>query len=425
MPPRCPTIRRRCPSIRRRCPSTARLPIGWTVAVAIFLGATLAGGCRRPEAESPESGTAESPANSPLESPVQGPPETNLAPSTEPLIRLEVTGPDEAPVGEKISVNITVANSGKTPADGLSIRAILDTGLELVDRDQRLQRDLGNVAPGQSQSVEIEIRATRPGPLSHTVEVVRSDRVLASEWTVVTATPREVDTSAAARDDSIDSDEEPAVAPEPKTPLGYEPDELQLLHPRYPVWVTRDCKSVVLLAIVCQRQAPLETFACLRGTKEHESVVVVNTAAYVVHAGLEATGARAGSPVRFVPEYAPARGPEIEITMIFQDAEGQIQRARGQDWVRDARTRQPMQHPWVFAGSHFIQDEETGESYYQADGQGALVCVSNFSSAVLDVPVASSDSAASLLFEAFTERIPPLGTPVTMVLTPKVDAEPR
>ncbi|OHB82917.1 MAG: hypothetical protein A2V98_09195 [Planctomycetes bacterium RBG_16_64_12] len=80
-----------------------------------------------------------------------------------------------------------------------------------------------------------------------------------------------------------------------------------------------------------------------------------------------------------------------------------------------------MQYPWVFAGSQFVQDDRTGERYYQADAEGDLICVSNFPGAVLDVPIRSTDSNAALLFEAFTERIPPLGTPVTLILTPKLE----
>jgi hypothetical protein len=49
-----------------------------------------------------------------------------------------------------------------------------------------------------------------------------------------------------------------------------------------------------------------------------------------------------------------------------------------------------------------------------------LICVSNFPSAVLDVPIQSTDSNAALLFAAYTERIPPIGTPVTIVLAPKL-----
>jgi hypothetical protein len=76
-----------------------------------------------------------------------------------------------------------------------------------------------------------------------------------------------------------------------------------------------------------------------------------------------------------------------------------------------------MEHPWVFAGSRFWTDEETGRQYYQAEG-GDFICVSNFGTAALDIPVESSQSNDALEFEAFTEHIPPLGTPVRLVLKP-------
>jgi hypothetical protein len=40
---------------------------------------------------------------------------------------------------------------------------------------------------------------------------------------------------------------------------------------------------------------------------------------------------------------------------------------------------------------------------------------------MLDLPIESSQSNEALLFRAFTERIPPLGTPVTLLLTPKLE----
>jgi hypothetical protein len=46
--------------------------------------------------------------------------------------------------------------------------------------------------------------------------------------------------------------------------------------------------------------------------------------------------------------------------------------------------------------------------------------VSNFTTATLDLPVASPQANADLTFRAFTERIPPLGTPVRLVLAPKL-----
>jgi hypothetical protein len=43
---------------------------------------------------------------------------------------------------------------------------------------------------------------------------------------------------------------------------------------------------------------------------------------------------------------------------------------------------------------------------------------------MLDLPVKSSQDNQELLYEAFTEHIPPLGTRVRLVLTPKRTAEP-
>jgi hypothetical protein len=72
----------------------------------------------------------------------------------------------------------------------------------------------------------------------------------------------------------------------------------------------------------------------------------------------------------------------------------------------------------VFAGSGFWTDPNTGQRHYQAES-GDLICVSNFSSATLDLTIQSSANNDALSFEAFTERIPPKGTPVTLVLTPQ------
>jgi len=77
-----------------------------------------------------------------------------------------------------------------------------------------------------------------------------------------------------------------------------------------------------------------------------------------------------------------------------------------------------MTDSWVFAGSAFWTDTTTGEKYYQADG-GDFICVSNFPTALLDLPIASTQTNDSLLFTAATERIPPLGTKVRLVLIPR------
>ena len=92
--------------------------------------------------------------------------------------------------------------------------------------------------------------------------------------------------------------EPPAAAPEKKLDFG-EPlveglGENERLAPKEPIWLTKDRKSVVIQSMVCQREAPLEMFACLLGSKEHESVLAVPVKAFFVHAGLLAAGSETG-----------------------------------------------------------------------------------------------------------------------------------
>lgn len=206
------------------------------------------------------------------------------------------------------------------------------------------------------------------------------------------------------------TEERPAA---PSTPAGWE-----RLDPEAPVWLDKKNKRVIVDGEVCLREGFLEMFACLRGTKEHESLVSVPSKAYVVHAGLLAAGAEAGEPVRFRPEYRPPTGTEIEIYLVWRDAEGKDHRVRAQEWIKNVKTGKAMDLPFVFAGSSFWKDPESGKQHYEAES-GDFICVANFPSAMLDVPGESSQSNEALSFEAFTENIPPLKTKVRMVLTPK------
>ena len=182
------------------------------------------------------------------------------------------------------------------------------------------------------------------------------------------------------------------------------------------VWVDKQHGQVMVDGVVSLRDGYLEMFACPVGTKEHESVVAVQTRAQVVHAALLAIGAQPGHPVRFQPKFSPPSGARIRVEVRWQDAHAKWQSLRAQQWVLDAATGQVMRQPWVFAGSGFWTDPATGKQYYQADA-GDFICVSNFTTAMLDIPIESSQSDDQRTFVANTKRIPPLGTPVRLVLS--------
>ncbi len=189
------------------------------------------------------------------------------------------------------------------------------------------------------------------------------------------------------------------------------------------VWLDQKRKIVIVAGTVCTRQGPLEMFACPRGTKEYESVVAVNSKAQTVHAALLAVGVTPGKPVEFQPKYKAATGPIIEVLVLWHDLKTKkLKRIRAQQWVRHVKSQKAMSEDWVFAGSGFWKDPDTGEEFYQAEG-GELICVSNFSTATLDLPVASPQDNEDLFFDAFTDNIPPLGTRVWLALREKKAAK--
>jgi hypothetical protein len=208
----------------------------------------------------------------------------------------------------------------------------------------------------------------------------------------------------------------PVVGAEPP---GATPDrhpELKRLSPDDDIWIDVDGKRVVVGGVVCLAEGPIEFFACLENTKDYESIVAVRSSARLIHAGLLAIGLQPGTPVLFDPEYKAATGPVVDVLMRWKDKAGVEHTAPAQDWIRDTRSQKPLEERWVFAGSSFWTDPADGKEYYQADG-GDFICLSNFPSAMLDLPIASTQSNEALLFEAFPGRVPPAETEVDVILS--------
>lgn len=226
--------------------------------------------------------------------------------------------------------------------------------------------------------------------------------------------------------------EEPRVLKVPELPP---PEGAKRLIPDEFVWVDVKRRLVYVDGYVALRDGYLEMFACPANTKEHESIVAVRSRAQTVHAGLLAVGAKPGHPVEYQPEFRPATGDVIEVEVLWLDEKQLVElaehgleprqelawkRARAQEWIRNLKTKKQMTEPWVFGGSGFWKEESTGRRHYMAEA-GDLICVSNFTTAMLDVPIESSQANEGLLFAADEAKIPPLGAPVRLVLSPPRD----
>ncbi len=98
-------------------------------------------------------------------------------------------------------------------------------------------------------------------------------------------------------------------------------------------------KRLLLRTKVCLREGVLEMFCCLKQTKEHESILSIDSEAYTIHTGLLALGAKPGTPVKFQPEYSPATGTRIRLFCQWTDKEGKSHREPAEKWIRNSSKR--------------------------------------------------------------------------------------
>lgn len=99
-------------------------------------------------------------------------------------------------------------------------------------------------------------------------------------------------------------------------------------------------KRILLKARVCLTEGLLEMLLCPHQTKEHESILSTEAAAFTVHTGLLALGCKEGKAARYDSEnetYTPASGQVIDVFLHWVDAEGKLHRERAQNWVRRSR----------------------------------------------------------------------------------------
>ncbi len=177
-------------------------------------------------------------------------------------------------------------------------------------------------------------------------------------------------------------------------------------------------RRVSISTYVCLREGPLEQLMTRKERKEHEAILAFDGDARDIHKALLLTGATPGNPVRFTPDYKPPSGQSIKVTLVYEQ-DGKQVTVPAQRWVRNARTGKDLHVDWVFAGSQLVEnplDPKSPPIYLANDGD--VICVSNFEGALLDLPINSPKDNAELAWEANTERIPPRGTRVAVILEP-------
>jgi hypothetical protein len=179
------------------------------------------------------------------------------------------------------------------------------------------------------------------------------------------------------------------------------------------------------------RAAPLEYFAVLRGGNEHEAVVIVTGAygleerlpkglASALNLACQALNLPRGTPTRYIEggEVVPATGEAIHMYVQWEQ-DGKTVLARAEDFVFNETTNKAMDpDTWIFVGSRFIMNVGTGQEDFMSDINGSIAATFGCENAILaNASPEASDVNQSNFFRGYAPRIPPLETPVKLVIS--------
>lgn len=180
-------------------------------------------------------------------------------------------------------------------------------------------------------------------------------------------------------------------------------------------------RRVRVNAEVCLREGLLEQLLTRKRTKEHEAILAADIDARELHAALTLAGAEAGKVVQFRPKLVAPSGTTIKVFLEYE-LKGQTVRVPAQQWLRNIKSKKDFTSDWVFAGSVLIPNPEdkTKKPFYGAN-DGDIIAIVNFETSLMDVPFLNTKDNDDLLYQAHTERIPALKTPVAVILEPVVE----
>lgn len=208
-------------------------------------------------------------------------------------------------------------------------------------------------------------------------------------------------------------------------------------------------QCVEVQAVVCMDDGYLEQLVCRSGTREHESILAFQGRPRDIHAALLLIGTEPGTPGQWsqridangvvVVETTPPSGEPLDLRVRWDDG-GVPREAPLTEWAMKLQDRSRLNAEFIFAGS-FLEaipnrlpdgtPTGTSREVYAADMGGSVVGLVTFGDEVIARREVLPDKAdiAEPIWVADPSRIPPLGTPVTLLITrtapPSTDTAPR
>jgi hypothetical protein len=173
---------------------------------------------------------------------------------------------------------------------------------------------------------------------------------------------------------------------------------------------------------------PIEVIACWPwnkepgkgGQKAHETVVVFETAIKpsAVHKALEGLGLKPGTPVMGGGKKDVPQGPEVELFLEFNGADGQPKKVPIERTMVDPKTKKSLSKlKWRFTGSVMTQPDPTNPAkVYGADLTGTLISIFPVTNQTVFQTNLTMDEEKYVKLETDKDLLPKEGSPAKLII---------
>jgi hypothetical protein len=167
---------------------------------------------------------------------------------------------------------------------------------------------------------------------------------------------------------------------------------------------------------------PLEVIACWPhplGQKAHETVVNFDAKPSEIHNALVSMGLKPGHPDR--GEGHPSVGPEVDITISIPGLDGKPRELPLEKVMAEPRTGKPLPKiKWIFTGSNMVKpDPDKPGLIYGADMTGTLISIVPVTDETVFQTNLTMKEEPLLKLEDNIDVLPPVGTPVELIIRAK------
>ncbi len=198
-------------------------------------------------------------------------------------------------------------------------------------------------------------------------------------------------------------------------------------------------ECVDIEATICLDEGMLELIACMKGSKEHESIVAIEAKPMHIHTALLLLGANNGTPAMSRPvdeqktqwTHVPPQGDPVDVYLAFETADGKMVERPISDFVtrsdgradklaaEEGGAEEDFEFPgtFVFAGSQ-LRDNGTGPRQYLADLSGNVISIATFGDELLCLPGVHANTNDALMWQLDAGELPKAGSKVTLRLRP-------